>query len=369
MAQAIHSRGAIRSATVPIGAGDPTLHCLTAILTFLLCDPRPTPLPDWTYRTWCRVLQYPELRARAQTPTKELGCRRDEALSHPAVRLLVEWAGSRRRDNPAAAAAAALATVRLAQVGSRYGLVDVPELSRRVAAMADAARPVRFSSSYRAQLMLAYPDRLAALEQEPAAAENPQLSAAVGELLRLAGADSASLLTPVEAAVVQAGDWWTRHASPVPTSVDGPRLPGVLPARQLRPAARLSAQMFDPTLLGLVAGPHPGRARPCQVAWRRGLTFWVAVRLSALDTAHQPPSETIRWWRTQLAALALGPAGPERFARPCDVHSPRTSSPVDNYRADVGLTMCSQGCLVSAAPGTDHVRRTVGSAVTTGDSV
>jgi len=305
MTQVIHSRGTTRNGAVLIGAGDPSIHCLNAVLTSLLCDPRPPSLPDWTYRTWCRVLQYPELRVRAHASTKELGRRRDEALSQPAVRLLIEWAGSRRRDSPAAAAAAALATVRLAQVDSCYGPVDVPEVSRRVAATTDLARPVRFSSSYRAQLTLADPDRLAAIEQEPAAAENPRLSSAVEELLRLAGADSDLPFARMEAAVVQAGDWWARHASPVPISVAGPCLPGVLPAQQLRPAERLSAQMSDPTVLRLVAGPRPGRARPCQVAWRRGLTFWVAVRLSALDTAHQPPPETMRWWRSQLAVLAL----------------------------------------------------------------
>jgi hypothetical protein len=154
--------------------------------------------------------------------------------------------------------------------------------------------------------LLAEPDRLPAVEQDAAVAENPRLSEAVGALLRLAGADSGGSTTSVEAAVVQAGDWWTRHTAPVPTSIEGPCLPGVLPAQQLRPTERLSALVSDSRLLRLVAGPHPGRARPCQVAWRRGLTFWVAVHLSTLEDACLPPAETVRWWRTQLDGLAPG---------------------------------------------------------------
>jgi hypothetical protein len=154
-------------------------------------------------------------------------------------------------------------------------------------------------------VVIAYRDWDAAVEQEPTDAEHTELPATVGRLLALAGAVSDSSLTSVETAVVQAGDWWTRHALPVPTSADGPRLPGVLPAEQLEWSERLSVQISDQTLLGLVAGPHPGRSRNCQVAWRRGLTFWVVARLASPDATRQPPSETIHWWRTQLAALAL----------------------------------------------------------------
>jgi hypothetical protein len=305
------SRDAIRSATDPKVVGDPTMHRLVAIITALLCDPHPPSLPEWTYRTWCWVFAYPELRTRARATVKELACRRDEALSHPAVGLLVEWAGSRKRDDPCAGAAAALATIRLAEVRSAGVVVDVTELTRRVAAAVDSARPVGSSCSRRAPLqLLADPDRLPAVEQHRAAAENPRLPAAVDGLLSLTGSDAHSpFVSAVEAAVVQAGDWWTRHAVPVPASIDGPPLPGVQPAQQLSPSERLSAHVSDRTLLGLVAGPHPGRTRPSQVAWRRGLTFWVAVRLSALDTGQLPPAGTIRWWRTELAGLTIGSTG------------------------------------------------------------
>jgi hypothetical protein len=197
-----------------------------------------------------------------------------------------------------------LTTVRLAQLGSGLGSPDLQELSRRVAATTDVARPVRFSPSpsLRFRVALAYEDRGPAVEREPAEAENPHLAAAVGELLRLAGADSDTSMTRFEAAVVQAADWWASHALPVPTSVDGPRLPGVIPAQRLESSERLSARLTDPTLLGLVSGPHPGRARSCQVAWRRGLTFWVAARLAAHGTTRQPPPETIQWWRAQLVS-------------------------------------------------------------------
>jgi hypothetical protein len=188
--------------------------------------------------------------------------------------------------------------------------LDVAELGRRVAAEADAARPVRFSPSpsQRSRVVLAYSDWDAAAEEEPTRRENPRLASTVGELLALAGADSNSSLSAIEAAVIQAGDWWARHALPVPTSVDGPRLPGVIAGEQLKSCDRLSVQIPDPTLLSLVTGPHPGRCRGRQVAWRRGLTFWVAARLASPDATRQPPPETIHWWRTQLAVLALRPA-------------------------------------------------------------
>jgi hypothetical protein len=237
--------------------------------------------------------------------TKELGHRRDEVLSHPAVRFLVEWAGSRKRDNPVAGAAAALAAVRSAEARVGGCPTDLSELTHLVSVAVDSAQPVRSSPAYRRHLrLLAEPDRLPALEQDAAVAENPRLSEAVGALLGLAGAASDSPMATVEAAVVQAGDWWTRHTAPVPTSIEGPCLPGVLPAQQLRPTERLSALVSDSRLLGLVAGPHPGRARPCQVAWRRGLTFWVAVHLSTPDAMSRPPAETLGWWRTQLDGLA-----------------------------------------------------------------
>ena len=307
-----HTPAAIRRTAVPIRVGDSSIHWLTPILTSLLDDPRVPTLPDWTYRTWCLALQYRELNPRAQASTKELASRRDEALSQPEVRQLVEWAGSRRRDNPTVGAAAALTTVRLAQLRSRFGSLDVAKLARRVAAEADAARPVRFSPSplpsQRARVRLPYSDWDAAAEEEPTRRENPRLASTVGELLALAGADSNSSLSAIEAAVIQAGDWWARHTLPVPTSVDGPRLPGVVAGEQLKSYKRLSVQIPDPTLLSLVTGPHPGRCRGRQVAWRRGLTFWVAARLASPDATRQPPPETIHWWRTQLAVLALRPA-------------------------------------------------------------
>jgi hypothetical protein len=239
MAQATFycSYGSDRNAALSGDPDDLSIRRLTALLTSLLDEPRAPSLPDWTYRTWCLALQYRELNPRAQASTKELASRRDQALSHPEVRQLVEWAGSRRRDNPAVGAAAALTTVRLAQRRSRFGSLDVAELGRRVAAEADAARPVRFSPSplpsQRARVILPYSDWDAAAEEEPTRRENPRLASTVGELLALAGADSNSSLSAIEAAVIQAGDWWARHALPVPTSVDGPRLPGVIPAEQL----------------------------------------------------------------------------------------------------------------------------------------
>jgi hypothetical protein len=307
MAQAIPDHCQDETSRTTTGVFDPTTRRLAVIVADLLYGADRPCLPDWTYTTWCRALEYPELRPRVHATTKELGHRRDEVLSHPAVRSLVEWAGSRKRDNPVAGAAAALAAVRSAEARIGGCPTDLSELTHLVSVAVDSAQLVRSSPAYRRHLrLLAEPDQLPAVEQDAAVAENPRLSEAVGTLLRLAGADSGNPTTTVEAAVVQAGDWWTRHSAPVPTSIEGPCLPGVLPAQQLRPTERLSALVSDSRLLRLVAGPHPGRARPCQVAWRRGLTFWVAVHLSTPDAASRPPAETLRWWRTQLDGLALG---------------------------------------------------------------
>jgi hypothetical protein len=318
MTQAIldHTPTAVRRDAVPTLAGGPAIHSLTAILTSLLDDPGALCLPAWSYRSWCLALQYRELNTRAQAPMQRLARKRDRTLSHPAVRELVEWAGSRRRDNPVVAAAAALTTVRSAHLGARCSTIDVSELSHQVAAAADEARSVRFSPSpsQRAPVVLACEDWDAAGEEEPPRAENPRLAATVGELLALAGAASNSSLTVVESAVIQTADWWARHALPVPASVDGPRLPGVIPGEQLESCDRLSVQIPDPTLLSLVAGPHPGRCRGRQVAWRRGLTFWVAARLASPD-ARQPPPETVRWWRTQMNVMALRSAGRPLLSR------------------------------------------------------
>jgi hypothetical protein len=307
MAQAILDYRQGETSRTTTGVFDPTTRRLAAIITALLYGGDRPCLPDWTYTTWCRALEYPELRPRVHATTKELGHRRDEVLSHPAVRSLVEWAGSCKRDNPVAGAAAALAAVRSAQAPVGGRTTDLSELTHLVSVAVDSAQLVQSSPAYRRHLrLLAEPDRLPAVEQDAAVAENPRLSEAVGALLRLAGADLCTPMTPVEAAVVQAGDWWTRHTASVPTSIDGPCLPGVLPAQQLRPTERLSALVSDSRLLGLVGGPHPGRARPCQVAWRRGLTFWVAVHLSTPDATSRPPAETLRWWRSQLDGLAPG---------------------------------------------------------------
>jgi len=319
MAQAIFdtSNETHCNAAISGDTDDLSIRCLTAILTSLLDDPGALWLPAWSYRTWCLALQYRELNTRAQAPMKRLGRRRDRAHSHSAVRQLVEWAGSRRRDNPVVAAAAALTTVRSARLSASYSAIDVSELSHQVAAAADEARSVRFSPSpsQRSRLVLAYQDWDATPEEEPPRTENSRLAGTVGELLALTGATSNSSLTVIESAVIQAADWWARHALPVPTSVEGPRLPGVIPGEQLESCDRLSVQIPDPTLLGLVAGPHPGRSRGRQVAWRRGLTFWVAARLASPDATRQPPPETVRWWRTQLNVMALGSASGPLFSR------------------------------------------------------
>jgi hypothetical protein len=64
-------------------------------------------------------------------------------------------------------------------------------------------------------------------------------------------------------------------------------------------------------MLHLVAGPHPGRSRPCQVAWRRGLTFWAAASLWA-GGVERPPREAVRCWQSQLASVSRQKCGGQR---------------------------------------------------------
>jgi hypothetical protein len=287
---------------------------LTPLLSSLLDSVSAPDLPDWSYRTWWRVLHYPDLDDRAQTATKDLGRCRDAALAYPSISGLVEWAGRRRRREPVAGAAAALVTVREAQVqavqnSGSGAAVDVSALARRLVAAVDTARPVRVMAPRRDHF-IADPERLVDIPSDQPEPEDPRLPGIVGRYLRLAGVDSdGQLAFRVQGAVVQAGDWWANHAVGVPSSLGGHELPGVVPAQRLRTSARLSAAVSDLTLLGLVAGPRPGRGRPAQVCWRRGLTYWVAVGLLVDCTAPRPPTDTVRWWRIQLESAAQ--ASPE----------------------------------------------------------
>jgi hypothetical protein len=300
---------------------------LTSLVSALLDSASAPDLPDWSYQMWWRALQYPDLDDRAQTATKDLGHCRDAALAFPAVTGLVEWAGRRRRREPVAGAAAALVKVREAQVKATQhsgsgSVVDVSALANRLVVAVDTAQPVRVMAPRRDRF-IADPDRLVDIPSEQPEPEDPRLPAIVGRYLRLAGVDSDGRLAfRVQGAVVQAGDWWAHHAVEVPSSLGGHELPGVVPAQRLRTSARLSAAVSDLALLGLIAGPRPGRGRPAQVCWRRGLTYWVAVGLSADGTAPRPPMDTVRWWRIQLESGAQ--ASPEPLV-PSSAHIAETA--------------------------------------------
>lgn len=312
-----------RNCSVPAGpsAGyDPgaasrfDVHCLTRIVESLVFGRTVPALPDWTYRTWYRSLQYPELNPRAHEVTRQLGRQRDDILDHPEVRDLVQFAGKRRLDDVSAGAAAALVAIRQLLSRTDEVVTDVPELVLVVLAEIDAAPP---DSSPRRRVgrtqLVAEPDLLAAVEPELPETENPLLPLAVRALLECATKDVDRLLCArAEAAVVQAGDWWARHSMTVPTSLDGPPLPGVIPAQRLRDSERLSAHVSDTAMLHLVTGPHPGRSRPCQLAWRRGLTFWVAASLWG-GQVQRPPCEVVRWWQSQLASVSL-----QKYAGQCE---------------------------------------------------
>lgn len=295
------------SGTHPDHSTDPRLVDILA----KLLGPHSVALPPWSQRRWAATLAYPDLDPRPRRQTVQLGHRRDEALACPEVQALVSWAAWRRAPRYAlAAAAAALATVAHAQTEPA---TDAEEVAVRVIAAVDAARAAQVASRCRGAL-LEDPDRLPASDVAPVV-EDRTLSDALHALLRLAGSDPAAPSAGlVEVAVDQACRWWLAHTTPVPSSISGPRLPGIVPAAQLRTTARLSAVVPDPALRALVAGRAPGRQRSCQLAWREGLAFWVAARLAGdqQGRAVHPPDHVVRFWRAQLDLVS----GPQRGATP-----------------------------------------------------
>lgn len=263
-------------------------------------------IPDWSYSTWARILSYPDRDARPQQVTVDLGRRRDAALSLPPVAALVDWAGRRRRSIPAAGAAAALVVARSALLAPDIAVAGLPAVARRIVQAVDTARPLPPAERSRV-VLVADLDRLELGETEPVRRHDPGFHRIVQSFLRSAGSHvDGHLARQVEDAVIVAADWWITHCSPSPVVgvVDGLMLPGVIPAQELREDQRLSQLLPNPTLLGLVAGPRPGRGRSSQVAWRRGMTFWVAACLASDSGAAAPPVQTIRWWRKQLSALS-----------------------------------------------------------------
>jgi hypothetical protein len=292
-----------RSRCPSLALGD---HRLERILQRILEESPPAAVTGWTYALWCRGLQYPELRERGvHQATKQRAAERDEALAVPAVRWLVEWAGSRRRSEPAAAAAAALVTVGRAVARSHGRPVNVVALARRIYAAIDSAVPLPVPVGKQPRL-LAHPERLADPARERPPAEHPRLTLFVEALLRLADAEvSVTLVARATAAVSQTADWWKAHARPAPAGPGAPHLPGVVPAHLLWSEERLSAHVSDSALLPLVAGPRPGQLRPCQAEWRRGLTFWTAACLAS-GAVERPPASTLKWWRAQIATLSIG---------------------------------------------------------------
>jgi hypothetical protein len=277
---------------------------LVPLLARLSADCGVRVLPDWSYTVWCRALAYPDVDSRPHHATTDLGRRRDAVLAVTPVADLVEWAGRRRPTEPVAAVAAALCAARAACQSGVGDTVDLVAVARQVARAVDIARPPRAPRRHGPPLV-EHPDRLRSPDPDPVRRGNPNFDRAVGALLRMAGTRTDSRCARrVEDAVAVAADWWTTHATPVPGAVDGLALPGVVPAQDLREDQRLSQLVPDATLLGLVAGPRPGRGRPCQVAWRRGMTYWVAARLVCDGAAAHPPVSTIRWWRQQLSDLS-----------------------------------------------------------------
>lgn len=278
---------------------------LDRVLVSLFDAPRPVVLPSWSYSRWCLMLQYPDLSPRARATTRLLGRERDAVLTQAGVRALIDWAGRRRRSEPAAAAAAALVVLRQVQTARSSAPVDLAALAVDVVAAIDEARPVAALPRRRSR-RLVDADWLPDIEVDPPGAENPHLSAAVAGLLDLTELlVEKRLATRIEDAVVLAGDWWARHPCPVPASTTGPSLPGIALAQTLPVSERLSTMLPDPGMRRLVAGPRPGCKRPSQLAWRRGLTFWVAAWLSSENDPPYPGADVRAWWQGQLTHLSL----------------------------------------------------------------
>ena len=294
-------------------------------------------LPEWSYRRWCWALSYPDASERAWAATRELGAERDAVLADPVVGALLEWAGSIRRDDPVTAVAAALAVIGELRFEMRGAAPCAEEAANAVVTAVATARPfrcVRRRSTYLVADADCFADRAGddADAARDLARSDARVARAVDELLACIGLEIAcSLRRRIDSAVIQAGLWWMTHAVPIPTAIEGPRLPGVVLARDLRGEERLSAAISDTALLGLVAGPQPGRGRSSQAAWRRGLTFWVAARLAPTgrdrdrvavgpddqrrdldagpvgDAVDRPAIEAVRWWQSELVALARRP--------------------------------------------------------------
>ncbi len=262
-----------------------------------------THFPSWSFSTWYKILCYPDINNNAKGKTKELGRTRDKIISQKEVLSLVEWAGSKRTRSPLASIAGAMVTLQEIKQNSS-GSVDVRESLNLLTAAVLSAKPPRALPPRRRHTDLNLdPDLVVGLEEGEAITENSRLAPTVEKLLRISGVPKNSTLQErVEHSVVQCGDWWIKHPGPTEYLGDLPALPGVMPASRLKESERLASHLSDIEMMGLVAGPRPGTKRPCQLAWQRGLTFWVAVELAS-SKAVSIPTETIRWWRSQVSLL------------------------------------------------------------------
>jgi hypothetical protein len=304
-------RLAARIVSRPVRA-DPERHELERVLAALLEAPSTVFLPAWSYRRWHLMLQYPDLSSRSHEVTRRLGHERDTALRHPLVQELVAWAGRRRREQPVAGAAAALVVLRRALKNLEQP-PDQRAVAEALVVAVDTASPAPIYRERHGEVHLDV-ELLADASPEGTSGENPRLGAVLRSLLACTGARvDEPLVSRVEDAVVQASDWWMRHTVPTPAELPGPkrqgaeltglRLPGIAPAHSLPSSERLARVIDDPRMYGLVAGPRPGCRRPCQLAWRRGLTFWVATWLASERDAPVPGAEVTAWWAAQLVHL------------------------------------------------------------------
>ncbi|NNN21461.1 MAG: hypothetical protein HKL80_05600 [Acidimicrobiales bacterium] len=262
-----------------------------------------TYFPSWSFSTWYNILCYPDLNDYAKMRTKKLGRARDQIISQREVLNLVEWAGSKRTRSPIASVAGALVALQEIRENSS-GRVDLEESMSLLTAAVISAKPPRVLPPRKRRTHLNRdPDLVVGLGDGEAVTENSKLAPTVEKLLHISGAPRDSTLQKrAENSVVQCGDWWIKHPGPTEYLDDLPALPGVIPASRLKEAERLTTHLTDTELMGLVAGPRPGTKRPCQLAWQRGLTFWVAVELASSKEV-SIPTDTIRWWRSQVSLL------------------------------------------------------------------
>ena len=252
----------------------------------------PPTFPGWPVTAWRRALGSSSLTSRSL-----------RVLGDVNVGSLLAWVAARTDPKRRMGAAAdVLATLDQAVC---HGQADAVVVGTRVLAAADAARPlpVRSVNSTRTRTTPDADGRPEPLSWTQSGTDG-SLTQTAATLLRHASLDLRThphLARRLAVALDLAVEQWLSGSPP------GAGLPPFPGEHERAYGDRLFVKLGpDRDLLRLVAGPHPGRGRNRQVAWQRGLAYWVGVVLAAGATGEAPPSvpsEVIAHWRKELAVL------------------------------------------------------------------